>query len=104
MLPGHPLQSALSQSYIASADLGTDQHFFTEPVSSVFAAIRIGGRSKNLLEEKTTQEMLHRSNIVSEPQHTNADSMLGVVSPELQRTFGQNQVMETLNSTRAMPR
>ena len=87
VLSGHPLQSALSQSYIASVDPGTDERNTAESV---------GGCSKNLLD-KATQEMLHRRpDIASESQHTNVDSMLRfVVSRKLQSAFGQNQLAKT---------
>ena len=87
MLSGHPLQSALSQSYIASVDPGTDERNTAESV---------GGCSKNLLV-KATQAMLQlRRDIASESQHTNTDSMLRfVVSRKLQSEFGQNQLVET---------
>ena len=83
VLPGHPLQSALSQSYVASVDPGTDDERNT--------AAPVGGCWKNLLD-KATQETLHRRpDIASESQHTNTDSMLRfVVSRELQSAFGQN--------------
>ena len=89
VLSGHPLQSALSQSYIASVDPGTDERNTAESV---------GGCSKNLLV-KATQAMLQlRRDIASESQHTNVDSMLRfVVSPELQGPLGQNQLMETFS-------
>ena len=90
VLLGCPLQSALSQSYVASVDPGTDDERNT--------AAPVGGCSKNLLD-KATQETLHRRpDIASESQHTNVDSMLRfVVSSELQGLFGQNQLMETFS-------
>ena len=83
VLLGYPLQSALSQSYVASVDPGTDDERNT--------AAPVGGCWKNLLD-KATQETLHRRpDIASESQHTNTDSMLRfVVSRELQSAFGQN--------------
>ena len=90
VLSGRPLQSALSQSYVASVDPGTDDERNT--------AAPVGGCSKNLLD-KATQELLHRRpDIASGSQQTNVDSMLRfVVSPELQGPFGQNQLMETFS-------